>query len=243
MKQTENERHQLAEAFVGLARGEQHFHTKQQEQTMIAMLVASYDKEAARAIYFLLRHVPTSVVRQFAYNFLYSPEKNQEIMTDIIVRPIPDETKMKGNTGRYLIFLRHKDGSEHRLKFTNKSATVFYLMHLIDRHNKEGILAPMSLRKNRDAFVKLYLLTYDIPPAEARRRCDLLIMRRDGNNIRAGRQNEVINDIRRHIETAFSEQGENFRPYAMTARAHLAVPPNRIHFEGKAETQLKMTFE
>ena len=76
MKQTENERHQLAEAFVGLAKGEQHFHTKQQEQTMIAMLVASYDKDAAQVVYFLLRHVPTTVVRQFAYNFLYSPEIN-----------------------------------------------------------------------------------------------------------------------------------------------------------------------
>ena len=243
MKQTENERYQLIEAFVSLVEGEQHSRTKLQAETMIAMLVASYDKDAAQAISFLLHHVPTTVVRQFAYNFLYSPEGNQEISSDIIVRPIPDESKMKGNIGRYLIYLRHKDGTERRLEFTNKSAIVYYRMHLIDRHNREGLLAPMSLRKNCDAFVKLYLLTYDIPPAEARRRCDRLIMRRDGNNIRAGRQNEVINDIRRHIETAFREQDENFRPYAMTARAHLTVPPYRIHFEGEAETLLKMTFE
>lgn len=243
MKQVENERHQLAEAFVSLVKGEQESPTRNQEQAMMSVLFASYEKESAQAISFLLNHVPTNVVRQFSYNYLYSSEQNAEVKTDVLVRPIPSEMMMTGNTGRYLIYLRHEDGTEQRLKFTNQSASVYYLMHLIDRHHKEGVLAPMSLHKNRETFTELYCNIYDIPRVKAKEKCERLIYRHVGDAIRAGRENEVIYDIRRHLEVAFREQCENYRPYAMTARAHLAVPANKIHFLDKAGSLLEMNFK
>ena len=243
MKQVENERHQLAEAFVSLVEGEQKYPTRDQEQTMMSVLFASYDKGSAQAISFLLHHVPTTVVRQFSYNHLYSPHQNQEAKTEILVRPIPDESTMRGNTGRYLIYLRHEDGTEQCLKFTNKSATVYYLMYLIDRHQKEGFLTPLSLEDNKSAFTELYCLTYDITRAKALERCENLIQRMVDNKYRVGRVNEVIYDIRHHLASAFCEYNDNYRPYAMTARTHLAVPACKIHFQGEAETLLQMNFK
>lgn len=243
MKQFENERHQLAEAFVSLVEGEQKSPTKKQEQAMMSVLFASYDQGSAQAISFLLHHVPTVVVRQFSYNHLYSPDQNLEAKTEILVRPIPDESTMRGNTGRYLIYLRHEDGTEQHLKFTNKSATVYYLMYLIDRHQKEGILDPLSLKKNKDAFTDLYCLTYDITRAKAQERCENLIQRMVDDKFRAGRENEVVYDIRRHLESAFRGQNEDYRPYAMTARTHLAVPAYKIHFQDEAEALLQMNFK
>ena len=58
--------------------------------------------------------------------------------------------------------------------------------------------------------------------------------------IRAGRVNEVIYDIKKQVAQAFTAYDESCRPYVMTARSHLTVNPDRIHFEDEAEELLVM---
>ena len=76
MKQTELERHPLAEAFVSQNEGEQPSQARSQEQTMMPEILVYFNKKQALGISFLLHHVPTVVVRLFSYNHLYS--SNQE---------------------------------------------------------------------------------------------------------------------------------------------------------------------
>lgn len=242
MKQLEKEPLNCAEAFAALVAEEQQRPTHQQELALKSFLEASYSKDASEAIAFLLRYVDENVVRQFSYNYLYHVSQPDGVKTDILVRSIPKDMKMTGNTGRYLIYTRQPDGKETRLKFTNKSASVYYLMHLIDRCHKDGDISPLSLRKNRSLFVELYCMVYDISHSKADEKCERLLFRQDGTRIRAGRENEVIYDIRSHLKSVFHGQTDSFVPYAMTARSHLAVPSERIHFMGDAEMLLEYHF-
>lgn len=97
MKQIENERHQLAEAFVSLVEGEQQSHTKNQEQAMMSVLFASYDKGSAQAISFLLHHVTTDVVRQFSYNHLYFSDQEFWYGERFSFMSVPKAFQQSGN--------------------------------------------------------------------------------------------------------------------------------------------------
>ena len=242
MKQLEWEFQNRTESFVALVSQAQHDSSRQQEKALKSFLEVSYSREASDAIAFLLRYVDATVIQQFSNNYLFSTTLPCELKTDIFVRPISDEMMMRGNTGRFIIYTHQPDGSETQLRFTNKSAVVYYLMYLIDRHQKAGWLAPLSLKKNRELFVELYCCAYDIPRVKAQERCEQLLHRTDGNKIRAGRENDVIYDIRRHLEAAFKAQPYSYRPYAMTAHDHLSVSPHLIHFVGDAEMLLQYNF-
>lgn len=242
MKQFETDFQNRAESFVALVSQAQHCSTRQQENALKSFLEVSYSREASQAIAFLLCYVDDAVIRHFSNKYLFSTALPYEVKTDIFVRPIPDGMMMKGNTGRFLIFIHQPDGSETQLKFTNKSAVVYYLMYLIDRHHKQGLLAPLSLQKNRDRFVELYCRVYDIPREKAMQTCDNLIRRYVDGKIRAGRENDVIYDIRRHLEATFKAQPYSYHPFAMTAHEHLSVSPQKIHFVGDAEKLLQYNF-
>lgn len=243
MEQFEKELQNRAEAFVALVAQEQQHPTHKQELALKTFLEASYSRDASEAIVFLLRYADKYVVRQFTYNYLYSGALPDGVKTDIIVRSIPKEMKMRGNIGRFLVYTRFPDGTEVRLKFTNKSASVYYLMHLIDRHHKNGKISPLSLRKNRSLFVALYCMVYDISHSKADEKCERLLFRREGGHLRAGRENEIIFDIRSHLKSVFQGQTDSFAPYAMTARSHLTVPSEHIHFFGDAEALLEFHFK
>lgn len=242
MKQLEWDFQNRMESFVALATQTQRGSTRQQEKALKSFLEVSYSREASDAIAFLLRYVDATVIQKFSNNYLFSTALPCELKTDILVRPISDEMMMKGNTGRFLIYVHQPDGSETQLKFTNKSAVVYYLMYLIDRHHKQGLLAPLSLKKNRDRFVELYCRVYDIPREKAMQTCDNLIRRYVDGKIRAGRENDVIYDIRRHLEATFKAQPYSYHPFAMTAHEHLSVSPQKIHFVGDAEELLQYNF-
>ena len=242
MKQLEQELQNRAESFVALVAKEQQRTKHKQELALRTFLEASYSKDASMAIAFLLHYADEAIVRQFSYNYLYPAPPTHEMKAEIVVRPIPKEMKMTGNTGYYLIYLCQPDGTEARLKFTNKSATVYYLMYLIDRYKKDGCLVPLSLQKNRGRFVELFCRVYDISREKAMKTCDSMIRRYVDDKIRAGRENDVIYDIRRHLEAAFNLCGEGYQPYVMSARNHLSVSPHKIRFVGDAEKLLQYNF-
>ena len=195
---------------------------------------------AADPMMFLIERMDEMTVKEFMLKFLYK-EKLAELATvKVIVRPLWDENLMHGNTGKFLIILQDKDGQETRVKFTNKSSFVYYLVHLIQRKNKpEGEIPPFALEYNQIEFISLYRACYDITLRDAKKYCDKLLYRQEGTFRRAGRKHEIIRDINTYFERAFYELGESAIPYTISARSHLSVPASLIIFEGTAEDLLE----
>ena len=117
---------------------------------------------------------------------------------------------------------------------------VYYLMFLIDRKNRVGRLMPVSLVRNKEVFLTLYNMVYSVSKENILKKFEELAHRLEGNRLRAGRLNETICDIRKHLEAAFKPYGESYFPYAMTADSHLAISPDRICFEGEARDLLEL---
>lgn len=194
-----------------------------------------FSNHAAEAILFLLRQVEPEQQREFFKAFLSPENLAGYAHVDIIVRRIEHDGMMSGNRGRYLIYTS-KDGSEEQLlKFTHQASCVYYLMFLIDRKQKEGILGPIDIVDNSMAFYALYRQVYDISDDDLFRRIENLKQRRDEHGYyRVGRLKETIYDIRKRVQERFVDYDESFLPYVMTANTHLAVSPDRIQFVGEA---------
>lgn len=200
----------------------------------------TYGRSATIPMMFLIERLDKETVEEFMMNFIYR-EKLAEITTEkVIVRPIEDENLMRGNTGRYLIYIQGEHGKEFRVKFVNKSSLVFYLIHLIQRKQiPEGELPALDLDHDRLMTVKLYLECYDITYQEAVENLNKLRFRQEGKTRRAGRKHEIIRDINTQLESVFDEFGKNAIPFTISARQHLALPGHKIIFEGKAEQLLE----
>ena len=218
-------------------------HDKESEKELKEMLWDLYhNKNFVLALMSLLRKADTETIKQFADSYL-GQGVTVYANVDIVVRRNDDLERMTGNIGRYIIYTRKgKDGEEKLLKFTNQASTVYYLMFLISRCQQD-CPAFVELRKNRDSFLELYRQVYDEPDSTLVYKYTNLLIREDKNNVKhAGRLHEIIYDIRRHLVWRFDEYDETFLPYAMTARQHLTVSADHIHFEGEAQQLLNLKF-
>ena len=216
---------------------------KESEKELKEMLWDLYhNKNFVLALMSLLRKADTETIKQFADSYL-GQGVTVYANVDIVVRRNDGLERMTGNIGRYIIYTRKgKDGEEKLLKFTNQASTVYYLMFLISRCQQD-CPAFVELRKNRDSFLELYRQVYDEPDSTLVYKYTNLLIREDKNDVKhAGRLHEIIYDIRRHLVWRFDEYDETFLPYAMTARQHLTVSADHIHFEGEAQQLLNLKF-
>ena len=202
-----------------------------------------YQCEAARAILFLLKRADEETVREFALSYLGQEHAAQIATVDIIVRE-NEPQNIRGNLGHYVIYTRKgADGEEQLLKFTNQSSTVYYLMFLIHRCQPNRLMPYAELRSNFNQFLELYKQVYDEHLQDFYQRASNLLYRKDeSGKMRAGRLHEIIYDIRKHLEERFADYGESFQPYAMTAKQHLTIGAEHIHFEGEAQRLLSLEF-
>lgn len=204
-----------------------------------------YGSEAAKALSFLLSRSDESTVRSFAGQCFDADALAFKSTVEIIVRKNNSRKPARGNTGSYLIFTKKGDSDPVQLSFAHQASKVFYLMHLI--YHCEFIHRgdqPISLGANCDGFMALYQKVYPhMSDKDVLKRYHDLLFREDASgNIRAGRANEIIHDIRKRLKKAFEAYGESFTPYAMTAHSNLRVPPFLIHFEGEAAELRQITF-
>jgi len=203
-----------------------------------------YGNEAAKALMFLVDRAGEAARSEFIMRFVDIEQLVRLSTANIVVRCTEKSVRRTGNTGLFQIFVQMSNGEARLLHFTNQVSTVYYLMYLIDRRHKQdkqGMLPPLNLGGNKQAFVELYHRAYDnITHDEILRRYNLLLYRQEGKTVRAGRLNEVIYDIRRNLNKLFGTYGQNYLPYAMTARSHLAIPAKHILFEGEAEQLLQL---
>lgn len=207
-----------------------------------------YGQEAARAILFLLHHVEARTKDDFLCHFVYKAKLVHEPTIDIIIKPLDWWLTMRGNLGRYMVFVRKDANNERLLRFTNQTSLVYYLMYLIDRCNCQpssscgSVVPPLKLRMNRIPFMELYKKVYAIDNLKLEKRYQRLLYREDLGHLRAGRETECIYDIRMHLKEVFSGYNESYFPYAMTAHSHLAIGASHICFEGEAQTLLELHF-
>lgn len=213
-------------------------HTRMVEQVLRHL----YGYDGAEAIKHFLQQADMETIEAFAIKMMNPDELARIASVDIVVRKVGD-AEMKGNLGRYRIYTRKNTGEEDLLAFSYKDSVVYYLMFLIDRKNKTGRLKPVGLVRNKEKFLELYSMVYSVANGDLSKRFQDLIHRIEGNMVRVGRLNEKILDIRKHLEEAFVPYEESYFPYAMTAGSHLAISPDRIHFEGEAKELLTFSFQ
>lgn len=213
------------------------------DKYLTILLSELYGGHTGRAIKFLLDNASDDVRLRFIRTYLSPQSLARYATATIVVKPAAREERLTPNMGRFLVFLRAANGCETLLRFTNQASTVFYLMHLVDRKQKAGVLPPMDLRRNEHSFCALYHAVYEHRGEDdVAQRYRNLLYRVVGGQVRAGRKGAVISDIRRSLEQAFHSLSESFFPYAMTARSHLSVSPDRIVFEGGARVLLTLSF-
>ena len=211
------------------------------KNTLRQALSTLYGGNATEPLMFLLQHADESLFPRFVNFYMCSDLLARCATVRIIVRQNNDETLVHGNTGYYLLYAQLGHHTPLRIKFTNKISLIFYLAHLIQRKQlaEAEQLPAFNLQKMQFPFIRLFCHCYDINPCQARDRTRQLLYRQDGDHKRAGRKNEIIFDINRHLEDLFMQFGESALPYSITSRSHLAVPARNIVFEGDAQTLLK----
>lgn len=199
--------------------------------------------ESMNAIRYLLNRCDDNTIRDFAYACLPPENLASKATVDIVVKRIGDIGKTRGNTGLFLIYTQKEDGEPKRLKFTHQASCIYYLMFLIDRCNSRHGTNRPSLRNNRVSFLNLYHKVYDIRQADLEDRFDKLLIRENKHGeLRAGREKEIILDIKKHVRDAFEDYDESYYPYIMTAANHISISRERIHFVDEASDLLKLFF-
>lgn len=200
-------------------------------------------RQALEALRNFLYNSDEATVQDFVDSLMSPDDLAERASAKIIIKPMTDMSLVRGNTGFFVIYTQKDDSEPIQLKFLHQVSAVFYLMYLIDHVNRQHGTGIIDLRRNRDEFTSLYQSVYDINRGEAYNRYEQLLFRENRHGeIRAGRVNEVIYDIKKHVSQAFTAYDESCRPYVMTARSHLTVSSDRIHFEDEAKGLLATRF-
>ncbi|MBQ4392178.1 MAG: hypothetical protein II826_03585 [Prevotella sp.] len=233
-----------AETFISLfAQSHEESHGNVTAKAIETLLGEQFGYQVVPALKFLLDNTTPAALVRFVYDFMSPRSVVAHSTASIVVRPIPWQMKRTGNIGRYVMYLHRQDGTEDLIRFTHQASTIFFLMHLIDRHQRSGELDALSLHRNEKPFKRLYRMVYDTVNDDiVASRYRSLLRRVVDHRLRAGRKSAIILDIRNHLGQLFSACGESYQPFAMTAHSHLSITPDHIVFEGEAECLLELYF-
>lgn len=213
------------------------------DKSLTTILKELYGANLARGIKFLLDNVDEKVQQRFSFTYLTPETLSCHVNSLIEVRPTTKEERLTPNIGRFVISVCTADGEKKQLRFANQISTVYYLMYLINRKQKEGVLPVIDLARNKPPFVTLYHAVYDkISHEDAQCRHHHLLYRVVNGRIRAGRKAEIENDIRHHLAQTFASTGDSPIPYGMSSHRNLTVSPEMIVFQGEARRLLYIQF-
>ncbi len=207
------------------------------------ILKERFGKASLQAMKYFLSLCNEDTIRHFAERHLPPEDFAAKSTVDIVIKRIDKNKKKRGNTGNYLIYVQKEDDELKQLEFTHQVSCVYYLMYLIDHYTRSHDANRISLRRNKDEFMKLYKLIYYIGDDTFNKRYADLLYREDKyGEIRPGREKEIISDIRKQMSEAFAQYDESIEPYVMKANRHLFVNRDRIHFVDEAEELLNFKF-
>ena len=202
-----------------------------------------FDRTSANAIHYLLEKMTNEEdYAYFAHNFLDAYAMANKASVNLIVREIKNPSQVSGNYGWIQIFTQKDNKEEQSLHFEHKPTFIIYLMYLIDRYNRKEDALSLNLLKNKTFFNTLYSSVYSYSSKNADDEFEKLIKRNVNGTFRQGRLPQCMTDLRKSLANAFKKYDENYLPYTLSSRTHLAIPANKIFFEGDAIELTKITF-
>lgn len=202
-----------------------------------------FDRTSANAIHYLLEKITKEEdYENFAHNFLDAYAIADSTCVNLIVKRIKDPQQVGGNNGWIQIFTQKENREGQSLHFEHKPTFIIYLMYLIDKYNRKEDALSLNLMKNKTYFNNLYRSVYSYSSKNADDEFEKLIRRNVDGTFRQGRLPQCMTDLRKSLANAFKKYDENYLPYTLSSRTHLAIPANKIIFEGDAVELTKLTF-
>ena len=97
----------------------------------------------------------------------------------------------------YCLYYSKGRGPKIPIKFAHNPAYCIYLMYVIDRAKRGSNAGPLNLCRNKEEFIKLYMVVYGITYKEAHDKYEKANYRKDENEqfLRGGRNNDYMTDI------------------------------------------------
>lgn len=131
----------------------------------------------------------------------------------------------------YCLYLKDNSGKEIPVHFQNHPAYCLYIMYVIDRSVRGENASYLSIRENKDEFIRLYQVLFGYPKAEAENKYRTFAYRinKEGVPTRKGRYDDYLKDI---DETIVSLVGRaDSIPLKLRDGGHLEIKPSRIELD------------
>lgn len=128
----------------------------------------------------------------------------------------------------FCMFLKGRDGKELPIKFQHHPAYSLYMMYVIDRALRGDNAAYLSIRNNREEFIRLEQFIFGEPYEEAEKKYKTFAYRlnKEGHPTRKGRYDDYLRDI---DETFVSLVGKiDSIPLKLRDGGHIELLPSRI---------------
>lgn len=131
----------------------------------------------------------------------------------------------------YCIFLKDGKGKEYPVKFQHHPAYCLYMMYIIDRATRGNDASYLSIRENKEQYIRLYQTVFGIPYNEAEKKYLTFAYRltKEGEVSRKGRYDDYLKDIDNTI-TSIVGRADSI-PLKLRDGGHLELLPDRIKID------------
>lgn len=132
---------------------------------------------------------------------------------------------------KYCLYLKDHKGKETPIRFQNHPAYCLYIMYVIDRAVRGENASYLSIRENKDEFIRLYQVIFGFPKddAESKYKTFAYRLNKEGTPTRKGRYDDYLKDI---DETIVSLVGRaDSIPLKLRDGGHLEIRPERIKID------------
>lgn len=131
----------------------------------------------------------------------------------------------------YCIYLKDAKGKEYPIKFQHHPAYCLYMMYIIDRAIRGNDASYLSIRENKEQYIRLYQAVFGDPYDEAEKKYLTFAYRltKEGAISRKGRYDDYLRDIDNTI-TAIVGRADSI-PLKLRDGGHLELLPERIKID------------
>lgn len=131
----------------------------------------------------------------------------------------------------YCIFLKDGKDNEYPIKFQHHPAYCLYMMYIIDRAIRGNEASYLSLRENKEQYIRLYQAVFGDPYDEAEKKYLTFAYRltKEGEITRKGRYDDYLKDIDNTITTIVGRADSI--PLKLRDGGHIELLPERIKID------------
>lgn len=129
---------------------------------------------------------------------------------------------------KYCLYLKNYQGKEMPVRFQNHPAYCLYIMYVIDRAVRGENASYLSIKDNKDEYIRLYQHLFGFPKEEAEKKYKTFAYRlnKEGTPTRKGRYDDYLRDI---DDTIVSLVGRaDSIPLKLRDGGHLEIKPSKI---------------